>query len=235
MKLIMVRHGQSQWNLENRFTGWYDVDLTEAGILEAQQAGRLIREAGLGLDIAFTSVLTRANKTLYHLLNQTDSAWIPIYKSWRLNERHYGGLTGKNKQEMREIYGEDQVHIWRRSYDICPPEMDANQAKALYQDSRYHDLSPSARPLTESLELTLDRVRPYWIDHILPSLYQGKNVLVVAHGNSLRALSMIIEDISPDRIESLEIRTGVPILYEWDDKFRILNKILLERDSADTP
>ncbi|AXY26473.1 2,3-diphosphoglycerate-dependent phosphoglycerate mutase [Suicoccus acidiformans] len=227
MKLTLIRHGQSEWNKLNLFTGWQDVDLSEEGVQEAIEAGKLLKAADIPFEVAYSSVLTRANKTLYHVLNQTDRAWVPIYKSWRLNERHYGALTGLNKAETAAKYGDEQVHIWRRSYNVSPPEMDAAQALAFKEDPRYADLPNSEFPLTENLEITLERVRPYWIDNIARDLSYGKNVLVVAHGNSLRALSKMLDNISDEDITSLEIATGQPIVYDLDEDLNVVNKTIL--------
>jgi 2,3-bisphosphoglycerate-dependent phosphoglycerate mutase len=214
-KLVLCRHGQSDWNLKNLFTGWVDVDLTEKGNQEAIAAGRLLHELGYEFDIAYTSVLKRAIRTLWHIQDQMDLMWIPVIRDWRLNERHYGGLQGLNKAETAAKYGDDQVHIWRRSYDIPPPELDADDERHPSHDPRYAGIE--GLPATESLASTLDRVRPCWDDIIAPELRDGKNVLIAAHGNSLRALVMMLDNISKDEITGFNIPTGVPLAYELDD------------------
>jgi 2,3-bisphosphoglycerate-dependent phosphoglycerate mutase len=212
--LILVRHGQSQWNLENRFTGWWDVDLTERGVDEAIAAGRLLADKGLLPSVAFTSLQTRAIKTLHLALEACGRLWIPETKDWRLNERHYGGLTGLDKQETREKHGEEQVHIWRRSFDVPPPEMEAGSEFDLASDLRYAGIEV---PRTESLKLTIERVLPYWERAILPQLTRGETVIVSAHGNSLRALVKHLSGITDSDITGLEIPTGQPIVYHFDD------------------
>ena len=211
--LILVRHGQSQWNLENRFTGWWDVDLTDKGVAEAQAAGRLLAEKGVLPTVSFTSLQTRAIKTLNLALEQAGRLWIPTTKDWRLNERHYGGLTGLDKQETRERHGDEQVHIWRRSFDIPPPPMEKGSDYDLSGDPRYAGI---AIPDTESLKLTIERVLPYWESDILPVLASGETVIISAHGNSLRALVKHLSHISDEDITDLEIPTGQPIIYEFD-------------------
>ena len=212
--LILVRHGQSQWNLENRFTGWWDVDLTEKGIIEAIAAGRLLATKGLLPDVAFTSVQLRAIKTLHLALEACGRLWIPETKDWRLNERHYGGLTGLNKAETAEKHGEEQVHLWRRSFDLPPPDLEPGSEFDLAGDPRYAGI---AIPRTESLKLTIERVLPYWESTVLPALATGKTVLISAHGNSLRALVKHLSGISDADIPALEIPTGEPIVYEFDE------------------
>jgi len=211
--LILVRHGQSQWNLENRFTGWWDVDLTEKGVTEAREAGVLLAEKDMLPTRAFTSFQTRAIKTLHLALEGCNRLWIPETKDWRLNERHYGGLTGLDKQETRDRHGDEQVHIWRRSFDTPPPEMEAGSEYDLSQDPRYAGI---AVPTSESLKLTIERVLPYWQSDILPVLASGEMVIVSAHGNSLRALVKHLSGISDEDITGLEIPTGQPIVYEFD-------------------
>ena len=211
--LILVRHGQSQWNLENRFTGWWDVDLTDKGVAEAQAAGRLLADKGVLPTVSFTSLQTRAIKTLNLALEQAGRLWIPTTKDWRLNERHYGGLTGLDKQETRERHGDEQVHIWRRSFDIPPPPMEKGSEYDLSGDPRYAGI---AIPDTESLKLTIERVLPYWESDILPVLASGETVIISAHGNSLRALVKHLSNISDEDITDLEIPTGQPIIYEFD-------------------
>ena len=213
-KLVLLRHGQSQWNLENRFPGWVDVDLTEQGRTEAEAAGRLMADEGLHFDAAHTSVLLRAIRTLNTALDAMDQLWLPVQKSWRLNERHYGALQGLDKAETTARHGEDQVKIWRRSYDIPPPPMDADDKGHPRFDRRYAGLDTRVLPATESLATTLERVLPYWHDHLAPELTAGRTLLVTAHGNSLRALTMLLEGIPETEIPNLEIPTGVPILYE---------------------
>ena len=213
-KLILVRHGQSQWNLENRFTGWWDVDLTDKGVEEAKSAGVLMREKGVLPTRAFTSFQTRAIRTLHLALHQCDRLWIPEIKDWRLNERHYGGLTGLNKQEMREKHGDEQVHIWRRSFDTPPPPMEPGSEYDPGADPRYEGIDV---PNTESLKLTIERVLPYWVSDILPVLASGETVIISAHGNSLRALVKHLSSISDEDITGLEIPTGQPIIYDFDD------------------
>ena len=224
MKLIFVRHGQSEWNKLNLFTGWKDVDLTTLGEEEAKMAGKKLKEANIDIDIAFTSVLKRAIKTCYYILDETDQLWVPVYKSWRLNERHYGALQGLNKAEMAEKYGEEQVHIWRRSYNVLPPAMGEEQVRPFLEDRRYSSLVENRIPRVENLEITLERVIPYFEDAIIPFLREGKNVLVAAHGNSLRALTKYIEFISDDDIPNLELLTGQPIVYELDKELNVLSK-----------
>ena len=211
--LILVRHGQSQWNLENRFTGWWDVDLTEKGVEEAIAAGRLLADKGVFPTVSFTSVQTRAIKTLNLALEEADRLWIPTTKDWRLNERHYGGLTGLDKQETREKHGDEQVHIWRRSFDVPPPPLEPGSEYDLAKDPRYAGIDI---PNTESLKLTIERVLPYWESAILPVLTSGETVIISAHGNSLRALVKHLSNISDDDITGLEIPTGQPIIYEFD-------------------
>ena len=215
--LILVRHGQSQWNLENRFTGWWDVDLTDQGVAEAIAAGRLLAERGILPTTAFTSVQLRAIRTLHLALEACGRLWIPEVKDWRLNERHYGGLTGLNKAETAARHGEEQVHVWRRSFDVPPPVMDEGGPFDLSTDARYAGLDV---PATESLKLTIERVLPYWESTILPQLAAGETVIISAHGNSLRALVKHLSNISDDEITGLEIPTGQPIIYQFDDAMR---------------
>ncbi|MXO60599.1 2,3-diphosphoglycerate-dependent phosphoglycerate mutase [Altererythrobacter salegens] len=212
--LILVRHGQSQWNLENRFTGWWDVDLTEKGVAEATAAGELLAKKGVLPTVAFTSVQTRAIKTLHLALEACGRLWIPETKDWRLNERHYGGLTGLNKAETAEKHGEEQVKIWRRSFDTPPPPLDAGSEFDLGADARYAGIPI---PNTESLKLTIERVLPYWESDILPVLASGETVMISAHGNSLRALVKHLSGIADADITELEIPTGEPIVYQFDD------------------
>lgn len=211
--LILVRHGQSQWNLENRFTGWWDVDVTEKGVAEAIAAGQLLKDKGLLPTRAFTSMQKRAIKTLHLALEECDRLWIPETKDWRLNERHYGGLTGLNKAETADQHGEDKVKVWRRSFDVPPPPLEAGSEFDLSADPRYAGIDV---PNTESLKLTIERVLPYWEAEILPELAKGETVIISAHGNSLRALVKHLSNIPDDEITGLEIPTGQPIIYEFD-------------------
>jgi len=222
-KLVLLRHGQSQWNLDNRFTGWVDVDITEQGRSEAQNAGKLMREEGLMFDVAHTSVLKRAINTQHAALAEMDQLWIQVNKSWRLNERHYGALQGLDKSETTAKYGEAQVKVWRRSYDIPPPTMDENDGGHPRFDRRYAKLDATALPGTESLATTLDRVLPYWHDAIAPQLKAGQTVLVTAHGNSLRALYKYLNNIANDQIVELNIPTGIPLLFELHDNLSVKN------------
>ena len=223
-KLVFIRHGQSEWNLENLFTGWVDVNLSEQGEREAKEAGHKLKEAGIEFDQAYTSVLTRAIKTLHFALEESGQLWIPETKAWRLNERHYGALQGKNKADAAEKYGDEQVHIWRRSYDVLPPLLDANDEGSAANDRRYAELDPRIIPGGENLKVTLERVIPFWEDNIAPDLLDGKNVIVAAHGNSLRALTKYIENISDEDIMDVEMATGQPVVYELDDNLNIVSK-----------
>ncbi len=219
-KLVLLRHGESTWNKENRFTGWVDVGLTETGEREAIQAGRLMLEEGYTFDVAYTSTLKRAIKTLWLVLEAMDLMWIPDFKSWRLNERHYGALQGLNKEETAEKHGEEQVMIWRRSYDIPPPALDPSDERNPVRDPRYAKLPPGEMPLTESLKTTGERFLPYWNDTIAPAVKRGERVLIVAHGNSLRALVKHLDKISDEDIIDLNIPTGIPLVYELDDDLK---------------
>ena len=227
-KLVLIRHGQSEWNLSNQFTGWVDVDLSEKGVEEAKHAGQLVKQAGLEFDQAYTSVLTRAIKTLHYVLEESDQLWIPERKTWRLNERHYGALQGLNKKETADKYGADQVHIWRRSYDVLPPLLKATDEGSAAKDRRYADLDPRIIPGGENLKVTLERVIPFWEDHIAPDLLAGKNVIIAAHGNSLRALTKYIENISDADIMNLEMATGEPVVYDFDEKLNVNSKNKLD-------
>ncbi|HET9355183.1 MAG TPA: 2,3-diphosphoglycerate-dependent phosphoglycerate mutase [Sphingomicrobium sp.] len=222
--LVLLRHGQSRWNLENRFTGWWDSDLSEQGIVEARAAGRLLAERGVDFDVCFTSVLTRAIRTLHLVLHEMDRLWLPVTKDWRLNERHYGGLTGLNKQEMIDRVGADQVKIWRRSFDIPPPPLEANSPWQLAGDRRYEGI---AVPEAESLKDTIARVLPYYEAEIVPGLKAGQRVIVAAHGNSLRALEKHLSGISDDDIVGLEIPTGKPIVYELGEDLAVRDRYYL--------
>ncbi|MDA5850550.1 2,3-diphosphoglycerate-dependent phosphoglycerate mutase [Listeria monocytogenes] len=229
MKLVLIRHGQSEWNKLNLFTGWHDVDLSQEGAVEAMTAGKRIKEAGLEFDVAFTSVLTRAIKTLNYVLEESDQMWVPVHKSWRLNERHYGALQGLNKQETAEKYGADQVQKWRRSYDTLPPLLEENDERQAKNDRRYQLLDTHAIPSGENLKVTLERVIPYWMDTIAPEIKEGRRVVIAAHGNSLRALVKFLEGISDDEIMDLEIPTGVPLVYELNDDLKPVNKYYLDK------
>jgi 2,3-bisphosphoglycerate-dependent phosphoglycerate mutase len=219
-KLILVRHGQSTWNVENLFTGWTDVDLSDQGRIEAREAGRQLLKEGIKPDIAYTSVLKRAIRTLWIILDEMDRMWLPVERSWRLNERHYGALQGLNKAQTVEKHGEAQVKIWRRSYDIPPPPLDLSDPRHPRFDERYANQSPAELPATESLKDTLARVLPYWNERIAPDLRAGKNVMVAAHGNSLRAMVKMLDNVSEAEITELNIPTGVPLLYELNDALK---------------
>ncbi|NTZ43452.1 2,3-diphosphoglycerate-dependent phosphoglycerate mutase [Altererythrobacter sp. SALINAS58] len=223
--LVLIRHGQSQWNLENRFTGWWDVDLTEQGVSEAEAAGALLAEKGLLPTRAFTSLQTRAIRTLHLALAGCGRLWIPEVKDWRLNERHYGGLTGLDKQETRNRHGDEQVHIWRRSFDTPPPEMEAGHQYDMARDPRYAGVTV---PASESLKMTIERVLPYFRSAIMPVLEQGETVIISAHGNSLRALVKHLSNISDEEISELEIPTGQPIVYEFDEAMRVGERAYLK-------
>lgn len=219
-KLVLLRHGESTWNKENRFTGWTDVDLSEKGLLEASRAGGLLRGEGYTFDVAFTSVLKRAVRTLWITLDKMDLMWISVYNSWRLNERHYGALQGLNKSEIAKKYGEDQVKIWRRSYDVQPPALETSDERYPGRDPRYAGLGKKELPLTECLKDTVERFLPYWKGDIAPVVRSGKKVLIAAHGNSLRALVKHLDNISDSKIVDLNIPTGVPLVYELDDNLK---------------
>ena len=224
-KLVLCRHGQSDWNLKNLFTGWTDVDLSDKGIGEAIDAGRVLSDLDYDFDIAFTSVLKRAIRTLWLMLDEMDRMWIPVVRDWRLNERHYGALQGLDKAETAAKYGEDQVHIWRRSYDIPPPEIESDDERHPARDSRYDGIENL--PATESLATTLDRVIPCWDEVIAPELRAGKNVLIAAHGNSLRALVKMLDEVSDDEITRFNIPTGIPLAYELDKDLKPLSRDFL--------
>jgi 2,3-bisphosphoglycerate-dependent phosphoglycerate mutase len=221
--LILLRHGESEWNLANRFTGWIDVDLTDEGRRQAARAGQQIRDEGFQVDIAFTSVLKRAIRTLWIALDEMDQMWVPVIRAWQLNERHYGGLQGLNKSETAKKYGEDQVKIWRRSYDVPPPPLDLNDPMHPRFERRYGHLDPVVLPATESLAITLDRVMPFWANTVVPHLKLGQTVLIAAHGNSLRALVKHLSKISDKDIIELNIPTGVPRVYELDENLNVLS------------
>ncbi|MEK9659969.1 MAG: 2,3-diphosphoglycerate-dependent phosphoglycerate mutase [Chloroflexota bacterium] len=219
-QLVLVRHGESEWNLSNRFSGWTDVDLTPNGRKEATRAGQLLREEGFTFDVAYTSVLKRAIRTLWHVLDELDLMWLPVERSWRLNERHYGALQGLNKAETAAQHGEEQVKIWRRSYDVPPPALTADDERHPSRDRRYAGLKASELPLTESLKDTVTRFLPYWNGTLAPQIKAGKRVLIVAHGNSLRALVKHLDNVSDADIIDLNIPTGVPLVYELDSALR---------------
>lgn len=219
-KLVLLRHGQSTWNLENRFTGWTDVDLTAQGEAEARAAGKLLREGGYVFDLAITSVLRRAIKTLWIVMEEMGNEWIPVTRAWQLNERHYGALQGLNKSEMAEKFGEAQVKIWRRSYDVPPPALEWNDERHPHFDPRYASLTPEQLPATESLKITLERVLPYWHAEIAPIVKSGERVLIAAHGNSLRALVKYLDNIPDAEIPELNIPTGIPLVYELDEALK---------------
>ena len=216
-RLVLLRHGQSTWNQENRFTGWTDVDLSELGREEARAAGRLLRESGYVFDIAYTSVLKRALRTCWIALDELDRLWIPMERNWRLNERHYGALQGLNKAQTAAKHGDAQTHLWRRSYDVPPPPLALDDERHPCHDPRYASLRPEERPATESLKDTVARFLPYWNDTIAPAITQGQRVLIVAHGNSLRALVKHLDGISDEAIADLNIPTGIPLVYELDE------------------
>lgn len=227
MQLVLVRHGESTWNKENRFTGWTDVDLSESGIIEARKAGSALKQKGFTFDIAFTSVLKRAIRTLWIILDEMDLMWIEVINSWRLNERHYGALQGLNKSEMTEKYGEKQVHIWRRSYDIRPPALRKEDPRNPANEPKYKDLDEKDIPLTECLKDTVERFLPFWYDSIEPELKKARKVLICAHGNSLRALVKYLDGISDEDIPNLNIPTGIPLIYELDKDLKAVEHYYL--------
>lgn len=223
-KLVLIRHGESLWNQENRFTGWQDVDLSEKGRAEAQKGGKALREKGFTFDVAYTSVLKRAINTLNIVLGELDQVWLPVHKDWRLNERHYGSLQGLNKSETAAKHGEDQVKIWRRSYDTPPPAMDVDDPRHPSHDPRYKGIDPRHLPSNESLKDTVARFLPLWNDTIAPKIRSGENVLIVAHGNSLRALMQHLEGMTPDQIMGVNLPTGIPMMYELDENLKVKNR-----------
>jgi 2,3-bisphosphoglycerate-dependent phosphoglycerate mutase len=231
-KIVFMRHGESTWNLDNRFTGWTDVDLTEKGIAEAKQAGVLLKEAGYNFDLCYTSVLKRAIRTLWLTLDEMDLMWLPVKHSWRLNERHYGALQGLNKAETAAKYGDDQVLVWRRSYDIPPMPLEPNDPRTSYNDPRYAGLNREEIPLTECLKDTVARVLPYWNDEIAPAIRAGKQILVSAHGNSLRALIKYLDGMSDDAIVKLNIPNGQPLVYELDANLKPIKSYYLGDTAA---
>jgi len=226
-KLVLVRHGESQWNKENRFTGWTDVELTEEGIRQGKEAGKILKDSGYFFDVVYTSVLKRAISTLYYLLHEMNLLWLPVNKSWRLNERHYGALQGLNKKEMAAEFGEAQVQIWRRSYDVLPTLLTKSDPRYPKNDIMYKDLTEDETPIGESLKETIDRVVIYWQSEILDKIKTGKKVLIVAHGNSLRALIKHIENLSNEELIDLNIPTGVPLVYEFDEDIKVIKKYYL--------
>jgi 2,3-bisphosphoglycerate-dependent phosphoglycerate mutase len=232
IKLVLLRHGESIWNKENRFTGWTDVDLSEKGINEAKEAGTILKKEGYTFDLAYSSFLKRAIRTLWITLDEMDLMWIPVKLSWRLNERHYGALQGLNKAETAKRYGEEQVLIWRRSYDIAPPALEIADERYSANDPRYRMLRSDQIPLTESLKDTYKRCLPYWHKTIVPSIQSGKRVIISAHGNSLRALVKYLDGMSEEDVVSLNIPTGIPLVYELDDKFRKIRSYYLASADA---
>ncbi len=226
-KVVLLRHGESVWNKENRFTGWTDVDLSDKGREEAKKAGIVLKKEGFNFDLAYTSVLKRAIRTLWSVLDEMDLMWIPVYNSWRLNERHYGSLQGLNKSEMAAKFGEEQVLIWRRSYDVPPPALEENDPRSPTRDPRYKDMDSKDIPLTECLKDTVDRFLPYWHNTIAPSIKSGKKVIISAHGNSLRALVKYLDNISDEEIVHLNIPTGMPLVYELDKGLKPLKHYYL--------
>lgn len=223
-QLVLVRHGQSQWNLENRFTGWVDVDLSEEGVKEAQLAGEKLKQAGFSFDYVYTSVLRRAIRTMWFILEKVNQCYLPVTKSWRLNERHYGGLQGLNKEETAAKHGADQVKIWRRSYDIPPPPLEDKAYEMQMKDPRYKHLKPEEFPRAEALKQTQERFLPLWKEEIAPRILKGEKVLIVAHGNSLRSLVQYLENMSPEEILELNIPTGTPLVYDLDKDLKPVNK-----------
>jgi 2,3-bisphosphoglycerate-dependent phosphoglycerate mutase len=226
-RLVLIRHGESTWNKENRFTGWTDVDLSEKGRQEAREGGEVLKKEGYTFDVAHTSVLKRAIRTLWTVLDEMDLMWIPVHRTWRLNERHYGALQGLNKAETAAKFGEDQVKIWRRSYDIPPPELTPDDERYPGHDPRYRNVSPRELPLTECLKDTVARFLPYWHESIAPAVHAGQKVLIAAHGNSLRALIKYLDNVSEADIVELNVPTGMPLVYELDDDLKPLNRYYL--------
>lgn len=224
MRLVMIRHGESEWNKLNKFTGWTDVDLTDKGRTEAAEAGKLLKAEGFNFDVCYTSFLKRAIHTAYLVLENMDLEWIPMVKCWKLNERHYGALQGLNKAETAEKFGEEQVLVWRRSYDVPPPALEPEDSRCPGKSQRYADLPPEGQPFTESLKETVARAVPYYEDVIKADMKAGKQVVVVAHGNSIRALVKHLENVSEKDIVSVNIPTGIPLVYEFDDSFNIISK-----------
>ena len=219
-KLVLIRHGESIWNQENRFTGWTDVDLTATGVVQAKKAGQLLKDAGYDFDVAYTSMLKRATRTLWHCLDEMDRTWLPVVHSWRLNERHYGALQGLNKAETAKQYGDDQVLVWRRSYDTPPPSLNATDPRSERSDRRYAKLNPDQVPLSECLKDTVDRVMPVWSESMAPAIRAGKRIVVAAHGNSIRALVKYLDGVSDADIVGLNIPNGTPLVYELDAELK---------------
>jgi 2,3-bisphosphoglycerate-dependent phosphoglycerate mutase len=226
-KLVLIRHGESTWNLENRFTGWTDVDLTPTGVEQAKTSGRLLKQEGFDFDLCYTSVLKRATRTLWHCLDELDRTWLPVMHSWRLNERHYGALQGLNKAETAKKFGDEQVLVWRRSYDVPPPPLEPGDPRSERGDIRYAKLSPGQIPLTECLKDTVDRVLPFWNEAMAPAIKARKRVLVSAHGNSIRALVKYLDGISDTEIVGLNIPNGIPLVYELDEGLKPLRHYYL--------
>jgi 2,3-bisphosphoglycerate-dependent phosphoglycerate mutase len=226
-KLVLIRHGESTWNLENRFTGWTDVDLTPVGLQQAIAAGKLLKAEGWDFDLCYTSVLKRATRTLWHVLDEMDRTWLPVMHSWRLNERHYGALQGLNKAETARKFGDQQVQVWRRSYDTPPPALEPSDPRSERSDVRYARLKPEQIPLTECLKDTVARVLPFWNESMAPAIKAGKRVVVSAHGNSIRALVKYLDDISDDEIVGLNIPNGIPLVYELDTNLKPLRRYYL--------
>lgn len=226
-RLVLIRHGESTWNLENRFTGWTDVELTATGVAQAQQAGRMLKEAGIEFDTVYTSVLKRAVWTAWHCLDGMDRTWLPVIKDWRLNERHYGALQGLNKADMAAKFGEEQVLLWRRSYDVPPPALEANDARCERNDPRYAKLAPGQVPLTECLKDTVARVLPFWYGTLAPAIAAGQRLAIVAHGNSIRALVKHLNSISDTDIVGVNIPNGMPLVYELDANLKPVSKYYL--------
>ncbi len=226
-KLVLIRHGESTWNLENRFTGWTDVPLTATGVQQAQQAGRLLKEAGYDFDVAYTSVLKRAVWTLWHALDALERTWLPVQHDWRLNERHYGALQGLNKADMARQYGDEQVLVWRRSYDTPPPMLEACDPRSERGDLRYAQLRPEQIPLTECLKDTVARVLPFWNERIAPGLHSGQRIVIAAHGNSIRALVKYLDNVADDAIVGVNIPNGIPLVYELDAQLKPIKSYYL--------
>ena len=232
IKLVLVRHGESEWNKKNLFTGWMDVDLSEKGHEEAAAAGQLLKAEGYDFDLCYTSYLKRAIHTLNHMLDEMDRAWLPVVKSWKLNERHYGDLQGKNKSEAAEKFGEEQVKIWRRSFDVKPPVLDDDDERSAKKQPMYRDIDPSFLPQNESLETTIARVIPYYLEEIKPQMKAGKRVVIAAHGNSLRALVMYLDKLTKEEILGVNIPTATPLVYEFDDNLNPVKHYYLEDQEA---
>ena len=232
MKLVLVRHGESEWNKLNLFTGWTDVDLSEKGHEEAIQGGKILREEGFDFDVAYTSRLKRAIHTLNHILDELDRNWIPVYKCWQLNERHYGALQGLNKAETAAKYGDEQVKIWRRSFDVTPPALEPSDERAPQNQDMFRDIPADQLPLTESLAITIERAVPFFNEVIKPQMLAGKRVIIAAHGNSLRALVKYFDDMTPEQILGVNIPTGVPLVYEFDDNFNVIRHYYLGDQEA---